>query len=308
MDRVSLLEQGQASDPIAQHKVLLYDAARERLERFADDPSRNVCDPDNLATSIYLGFMDYRNWPENLGFFQRLSQSHAGNKAHIEGWFSQQSPFNKLAWSSVEGNLAPVPGWMRGRVATPLRWINRAYHWVWKGPHNKAEDGSFLKYRAFTNEFYRFHRVPLTANEMDRLYVFVHEQAGKPFNWWGSARSWSRRGYRKTDQKRWFCSEFMDASLRACGLYERLYREGRLTSEFVDRDSGMATPTLLFQNLCNPEAGIVYAADNQVLGTQRVEEYFAQRAAEPVHQIVTRTSRKPRKKSKKSKLGKVRRV
>ena len=299
---VSLLEKGFGQDPASQNKKLLYDAARDRLDRFQTDPQRNICNPNDMRTSIFLGFMDYNNWPENLGFFQRLSQSHAGNKAHIEGWFSQESPFNKLAWSSIEGNLSPVPTWMRGRIASPLRWMNRAYHWMLKPKQN---DGTFLKYRAFSNEYYMFHRLPMTANEIDRLYMFVYEHQNKPFNWWGSARSWSTKLYRRSNFASFFCSEFMDAGLRASGIYDRLQREGRLSKEFVNRDSGLATPTLLYENLCSVQAGIVYATDNQVFGAQRTQEYFVQRAQQPVNQIVTRTSRKPRKKRTPGKVRKV---
>lgn len=239
--------------------------------------------------------MDYRKWPGELGTFQKLSQTHAGNKAHVEGWFSQQSPFNKLAFSSIESKIAPAPSWMMSRWMAPIWLANRAYHWAWKGPANKDEDGTFLKYRDFTNEHYVFWRLPMTANEIDRAFVFVYEQQGKRFNWWGSARSWSRRFYRTSNHSKWFCSELFDAAMKVSGTYERLCREGKLSREFVTRDSGNTTPTMIFDNLCAPTANIVFASDNQVLGEQRTQNFYSSQRAAPVAQNVVHVSRKPRK-------------
>ena len=269
MANYSMLEEG-FGDSIAASKRKLYEQAAARVAR--NDPSRDVVDPDSLQSSVYIALMDYTHWPQELGRFEKLSQTHAGNQAHVEWWFSKESPFNQIAVSSVQGSYAPPPKWMTKWYAKPFWLANRFYHWAWKG--RTKDDGTFARMREFTNPFYKYYRIPLSPNEMDRLYMFSYEQDGKPFNWIGSARSWSKRLYRKTTGTKWFCSELWHSGFKYSGVLDRLAATGRIDPEFANINSGLATPTKIYDNICAPDKGIVIVTDNQTLGERRAEMHF----------------------------------
>ena len=256
------MEEGQAGGT----KRLLYDQAVQRVA--TNDPSRDIVNTYNTQHTVFLTFMNYNNWPRPLTFNERLSQKYGGDEAHSEFWFSEQSDFPRIAVSSMRGSYRPS----RFASYNPLSWIDRIHQWVWTGP--TVGDGVFCRVRDFTNPHYKYYGLPLTPNEIDRLFMFSFEQDGKPFNLAGNLRCWNKHTYKRTSGQKWYCAELMYQGLKKSGVLNRLLTEGRIDAEFASRNPGSVTPAMLYENLCAPGKNVVMLTDNQVLGQTLADQHF----------------------------------